>query len=174
MNNTTLRRIALPLADKVAIECHWLDNDGMSNVIHYYLDQAKLPVSHHRGTAQLQGSYPFTQDRLKLGCWTIDYRLRVYYPRHAKAKVPNGIFKAPDFKVTYTTRELLTVVPAFMVRALEEPRPAPVWSAFAEVYRLWYDGKEVPSDLVERIEAEMKRSPVLVAVGGGQESITWN
>jgi hypothetical protein len=51
MNNIRLRLTALPLAEKVALECYWLECDGMSNVIHYYLDKgeaSRLASSRHR------------------------------------------------------------------------------------------------------------------------------
>src|ERR1700688_4941778 len=100
MNNTNLRRIALPIAEKCAMECFWLEGDGMCNLIHIYLDRAGLPVTHHSGTVQLKGSYPVTHDWLKLGPWTIDYRLRIWYPDAPKPMVPNGIFLSKNFTVT--------------------------------------------------------------------------
>ena len=117
MNNTALRKVALPLAEKVAVECYWLECDGMSNLIHFYLDKAGLPVSHHRGHVQLEGAYPVNHDWLLLGPWTIDYRLRSWYPREPIIRVPNGIFRAREYPVTYSTVKLLGVLPADLIPA---------------------------------------------------------
>jgi hypothetical protein len=144
------------------VECYWLECDGMSNVIHYYLEKAKLPVVHLRGTVQLHGSYPVSHDWLTLGCWTIDYWLRIWYPRIPKDKVPNRIFRASDFKVTYTSQKLVTVIGApHVIEFLEQPRPAPDWSAFAEAFRLNFEGEKASPDLKERLQAEMERSPAI-------------
>jgi hypothetical protein len=37
MNNSTLKKIALPIVEKVAADCPWLDSDGLSNIMHAYL-----------------------------------------------------------------------------------------------------------------------------------------
>jgi hypothetical protein len=141
MNNTNLRKTALPIAERCAMECFWLECDGMSNLIHIYLDRASLPVTHHRGMTQLTGSYPVSHDWLKLGPWTIDYRLRIWYPEEPKIKVPNGIFLARNFSMTYFSTELLPLLPLTVITELEKSHPAPDWSIFAKVRRDLFEGK---------------------------------
>src|ERR1700741_4845550 len=156
MNNTRLRLAALPLAEKCAIECYWLECDGMSNLIHFYLDRAGLPVSHHRGIAQVEDSYPVNHDWLCLGPWTIDYRLRSWYPEEPRHRVPNGIFRAREYPVTYRTAKLLGVIPAPVIPVLEAYHPAPDWSLTAAALKTRWQGKKVAPELLETLLAEQK------------------
>jgi hypothetical protein len=130
----------------------------MSNLIHIYLDRVGLPITHHRGTAQPLGSYPVDHDWLKLGPWTIDYRLRIWYPDAPKATVPNGIFRANDFKVTYYSEEFPPLLPLTVIPQLERSRPAPDWSIYAKVYQNRFEGKS-QDGIRAAVETEINRAP---------------
>jgi hypothetical protein len=172
MNNTQLRKIALPIAGKCAEECYWLECDGMSNLIHYYLDKAGLSVSHHRGFAQLEGAYPVSHDWLQLGCWTIDYRLRSWYPREPRERVPNGIFRAREYPVAYVTHKLLGVIllPEFIAE-LEAYHPTPDWALTAEALRAQWEGKDVSIETLKTMASELERRPPIFHFGKVQEVI---
>jgi len=96
MNNSTLKKIALPIVEKVAADCPWLDSDGLSNIMHAYLDRHQLPMVHHRGVIQPRGFYSVGHDWLTLGCWTIDYHSYVLYPWE---EVPRG--NVPGFGIPF-------------------------------------------------------------------------
>lgn len=164
MNNTRLRQAALPLAEKCAVECYWLECDGMSNLIHFYLDKAGLPVSHHRGVVQLEGSYPTTHDWLLLGPWTIDYRLRIWYPEEPHLRVPSGIFRAREYPITYSTLKLLGVIHADLVRELEKYHPTPDWQPIAHALKARWEGKEISEETIESLYNEIKRTPPIFSL----------
>ena len=152
MNNTKLRLKALPITDRIAQENSWLECDGMSNVMHYYLDQEKLPVTHHRGIVFPADTYPVDHDWLQLESWIIDYRLRIWYPDEPKDKIPNGIFHNSDWpNIGYTTYQLLGVLPHFVIEELEKVRPAPDWTAFARSLRNRYLGNGPTEEEVARL-----------------------
>jgi hypothetical protein len=49
--------------------------------------------------------------------------------------VPNGIFLAKNFAVTYSSTKLMPLLPLTDIPDLERSRPAPDWSILAKVYK---------------------------------------
>jgi hypothetical protein len=136
----------------------------MSNLIHFYLNKAGLPVSHHRGIVQLEESYPTTHDWLLLGPWTIDYRLRIWYPGEPKDRVPSGIFRAREYPVTYSTTKLVGVISPNLVAELEAYHPTPDWRPIADALKARWEGKEISEETMETLWNEIKRTPPIFSL----------
>jgi hypothetical protein len=162
--NTQLRDQALPITDRVAQANPWLECDGLSNVLQYYLDQEEaLPVTHHRGIVFPGWAYPVNHDWISLGSWIVDYRLRIWYPDEPEEKIPHGIFDGNEFPdITYTTYQLLGVLPKFVIEELEKPRPIPQWTTFARSLKNRYLGIPTTREDAEELLKTLNAAPPVI------------
>jgi hypothetical protein len=165
MNNTQLRILVQKISEPFIRTYPWLESDGASFLLAHHLSKAGLPVTHLTGQVSVINAYQVGHDWLKLGPYTIDFKLKLWFPD--EPNIPFGVFLSKEFaNVIYSAGRIITAyLSAEDLARLAIPRPIPAYSMLALVLKAQATGgilnDAAKVALRECVQADNERCPAL-------------